>query len=177
MLSVFLLSCGSRKKQLEKTKTEIETNRKLDSVSSSKTIVASEIKQSASESTIEKEETIEYEGEKGDSLKVIKVENGKVISETIITGKGKGTVKNRETKSNTKTNKNEASVKIDGQKVSVKKEETKDEISAAKNLNVQKSGFTFATWLWLFLIALVIVGVWYLNYRFQLITKIKAFFK
>jgi len=177
-IASLLLSCGSRKKQLEKTKIEIETNRKLDSISSSKTFVANEVKQSAFEETIENEETIEYEGQKEDSLKVIKIgADGKIISKTIIIGKGKGILKTKATKSNIKTNKNESSIKIDEQKLSLKKEETKTEISATKKLDVQKSGLTFTTWLWLVLMALVIIAVWYLNYRFQLSTKIKAFFK
>src|SRR3972149_4215166 len=174
LLATFLISCGSKKKQVEKTKSQIEVTRKLDSVASSNTFIASAAKESVNSNETEKEETIEYNGKPGDSLKVIKKgANGKVLSETIYTGSGKATLTSKEKTENKTYDKSEASAKTADSNVSVKEEDSKKESAEAKNVDIEKSGFTFMTWVWILFVVAIIVGIWYLNNKFNIILRIK----
>ncbi len=182
MLSLFLLlmasffvSCVSRKKQLEKTKSEIETKRKLDSAYVSKTSTSKEVKHSGTSTNTSKEKIIEYEGKAGDSLKVIeKGPDGKVIAETIITGTGKGTVKQKESTSNKIIDKVEAFIETIDSKATVKLEELHKERAEAKKLDVEKSGPSILFYIWITIIIAAIAGGWYLNKRFNVFARIKS---
>jgi len=148
LLATFLISCGSKKKQVEKTKSEIEVKRKLDSVASSNTFIASAAKESVNSNETEKEETI-------------------------YTGSGKATLTSKEKTENKTYDKSEASAKTADSNVSVKEEDSKKESAEAKNVDIEKSGFTFMTWVWILFVVAIIVGIWYLNNKFNIILRIK----
>lgn len=176
LLASLLFSCVSRKKQLQKTKDETEIKRKLDSVTFSK--ITSEKKQAEVivSAETEKEKVIEYQGKKGDSLKVIeKGADGKVISETIITGTGTAIIKNKETTLNKIANKAEAFIEIIDSKATVKLEELHKERAEAKKLDVKKTGPSFSFYVWITIILAVIAVGWWLNRKFNIIAKIKNF--
>jgi len=176
LLASFLVSCGSKKKQLEKTKSEIEVKRKLDSVTFSKTVIASEAKQTVAEKTTSKEKVIEYQGKAGDSLKVIeKGPDGKIISETIITGTGKATVTEKETTIDKIVNKAEAFIETIDKKANVKLEELHKERAKALKLDVKKTGPSLSFYIYITAIIAIVAGGWWLNNKFSLIAKIRAF--
>jgi len=166
-------SCGTKKKQLEKTRLEIEAKYKLDSIAFSKVTSEKKKVEEITADETEKEESIEYNGKKGDSLKVIKIgENGKILSGTIYTGTGKAIINNKNKSSNKKTNQKEDLKEVADSKVSVKKEGVKKANTEIKKKEVKTSGFTFITWLWIVGIISVIALGWYLNKRFNLISKL-----
>ena len=176
LLSSLLFSCVSRKKQLQKTKDETEIKRKLDSITFSK--ISSEKKQAEVivSAETEKEKVIEYQGKKGDSLKVIeKGADGKVISETIITGTGSATIKNKETTLNKIVNKVEEAIDIVENKAEVKLEEIKKEHAEIKNVAIKKTGPPFSFYIWITAIIAIVAGGWWLNNKFSLIEKIRKF--
>ena len=177
LLSSFLLfSCVSKKKQLEKTKSDIEIKRKLDSVTFSKVVIAKEVKQTVAEKTTSKEKVIEYQGKKGDSLKVIeKGADGKIISETIITGTGKATVTEKETTIDKIVNKADAFIETIDKKANVKLEELHKERAKALKLDVKKTGPSLSFYIWITAIIAIVAGGWWLNRKFSLIAKIRAF--
>jgi len=169
-----LTSCSSKKKTVEKTKTEIATTKSLDSTATETNVIASAEKQSKTSKETTKEETIEYQGEVGDTLKIFKLgENGKIISGTILTGKGKANFKTKDKTENKTANKTLDSLKISGQKVSVKSEEDKKEASAIKKAATKRTGVSFTTWLWIIGIVAAIIAIWYLNKKFAILLKIK----
>jgi len=174
LLSTLSISCVSKKKQLEKTKTEIETKRKLDSVNSSKVFTEKKKVEEAAANETEKEEIIEYNGKAGDSLKVIKIgENGKILSGTIYTGTGKAIINNKEKSTQSKTASNEASKKTTDSNVSVKKEETKKETAKILKKEGKQTGPSFSFYLWLTAIIGIVAGGWYLNRKFKIFLRIK----
>lgn len=176
LLATFLISCVSKKKQLEKTKTEIETKRKLDSVNTSKIFTEKKKVEEATANETEKEETIEYNGKAGDSLKVIKIgENGKILSGTIYTGTGKAVINNKEKTTQTKNTNTEASKKTADSKVSVNLEETKRETAKTLKKDAKTTGPSFSFYIWITAIIAIVAGGWWLNRKFSLIARIRNF--
>ncbi|PKP28673.1 MAG: hypothetical protein CVU01_03735 [Bacteroidetes bacterium HGW-Bacteroidetes-18] len=176
LLSSLLFSCVSRKKQLQKTKNETEIKRKLDSITFSK--ITSEKKQAEVivSAETEKEKVIEYQGKKGDSLKVIeKGADGKIISETIITGTGKAIITEKETTLNKIANKAEAFIETIDKKANVKLEELHKERAKTLKKDNKTTGPSFSLYIWITAIIAIVAGGWYLNNKFSLIAKIRKF--
>ncbi len=175
LFAIFSLSsCGSKKKQLEKTKSEIEIKRKLDSVNTSKVFTEKKKVEEATSSETEKEEIIEYNGKAGDSLKVIKIgETGKILSATIYTGTGKAIINNKRKTTQTKNTNSEASKKTADSNVSVNLEETKKESAKILKKDNKTTGPSFSFYVWLTAIIAIVAGGWWLNRKFSLIAKIR----
>jgi thiol:disulfide interchange protein len=178
LLASFLVSCGSKKKQLEKTKSDIEIKRKLDSVTFSKITSEKNKVEVVAEKETQKEKVIEYQGKKGDSLKVIeKGADGKIISETIITGTGKATVTEKETTLNKIVNKAEAFIETIDKKANVKLEELHKERAKTLKLDVKKTGPSLSFYIWITAIIAIVAGGWWLNNKFSLIARLRNIIK
>ncbi len=176
LLSSLLFSCVSKKKQLEKTKSDIEIKRKLDSVTFSKITSEKKKVEVVAEKETQKEKVIEYQGKAGDSLKVIeKGPDGNIISETIITGTGKATVTEKETTIDKIVNKAEAFIETIDKKANVKLEELHKEHAKTLKLDVKKTGPSLSFYIWITAIIAIVAGGWWLNNKFSLISKIKNF--
>jgi hypothetical protein len=169
-----LTSCSSKKKTVETTKTTLSTKKYIDSTAIKLNIIASENKQSTTSNETKKEELIEYDGELGDTLKITKKgPAGKIISQTIITGKGKAKLKTSTKKVSNTSNSSIDSTSITSNKIALKKETTKKEASATKSKNKKTNTLAFSTYIWLTLLLVCIVAFWYLNKKFSFISKIK----
>lgn len=172
-VSVLFTSCGSRKKVTEETNSVMISNQVNENATSKKDFSEAKINTSSVSNETENMKSIEYIGEKGDSLKVIqKGADGKIISETIYTGRGKATFNSTQKTSETTADKIATFTKQAEETAAAKI--TQDEIknTASKKASVSKSGVSFYTWLKLFLAIVLVSGLYYLNYRFNLLKRV-----
>ena len=176
LLGFLFVGCRSKKKAVQTNKSELATKKNIDSSAIVSNTIAKNNKETTISSETEKEETFEYQGELGDSLKIIKKgADGKLISETIYTGKGKIKKTAKTKNSSSASENNEASKKVTDSKVSVKKEAVKKESETTKTVAIEKSGLLIPIWLWIIAIITIVVVLWYINNKFSIFVKIKKF--
>ncbi len=166
-----LASCSSLKKSKQTSTTEIKTETSLDSSSVENKV--EEIK--TSEETKQSEQTVETTEE-------IEVANGQELEVTSYDSKGNVTGSKKykgsgKSKSTTKNKKTDSKSKKESQSKTDLKLETdlskhtnaKSKVSKA-NLNKQRNGSIFSSWLF-WLIVAIVIGILYLNKRFKWLSK------
>jgi cobalamin biosynthesis Mg chelatase CobN len=177
LCAIALGSCSSRKKTLDKNKTELKTESKVDSSGSSKLKLEtkSEAKETAKE--IETIQEAEYDGAQGDSLTVTEKDSkGNVVKQTTYKGKGKLKTKNSEKQSDKTTTETKAENKQSESKADVRKKESADKKEAGKKLDVKTEGVSIVFWIWLSLAVMLALLLLYLNHRFKWAKRVTAFF-
>lgn len=172
LLALILFNCGSKKKIVNTTKSELDLKVSIDSTLVKSSITQEKTKDVSVSEEIEKEESFEYEGEKGDSLKIIKKgSNGKIISETIYTGKGKITKTSKSKKKNESLENSKSNSELNSSKLDLKKDIHQTKKDKSKEAEITRSGFSFTTLLWILLILGVVAAIYYLNKRFGFIKR------
>jgi uncharacterized protein YcfL len=169
VLSVLMLAgCASRQKDVVKSAKKFKFESAIDTTAhfTAKLEARSEletIEQHSSSST-----AIDYEGYAGDSLEVTEFgPGGAIISKTVIKGKGKANIR-----------KGESSDKKQSSETAIVSEDTKLQASGNKNISgageeltktkhKESSGPGFMTYIWIFLLVLIIIAIfvarWYIN--------------
>lgn len=171
------MSCGSRKKQVETKKEASQKEVVQEHSEQAKEALKSKIKIDEVLKESEKEETIEYDGCQGDTLRVIKKgPKGQLLSETIITGKGKARLYSKDKSIDKKSLEQQEIKKEFESKGSFKSKEQEKKLLEDKKVAVEKSGLSFWCWFWLILLIIIVIILAYLNYRFKLITRVTRFF-
>lgn len=181
IIIIFLINiafgCGSKKKTIEQSKSEVVSNATFDSTTSLKLITEDKLTTLESAKETEKHESFEYTGEKGDSLKVIKKgADGKILSETIYTGKGKASFTSKQKTSETTADKIATFTKQNEENTAVKITQAETKNSTAKKVTATKSGVTIYTWLKLSLILVLVSGLYYVTKRFNIIKRVTRLF-
>lgn len=178
LLALILFNCGSKKKTINKTKSEIDLKIAIDSTSVKESVYIEKTKEIISSEEFETEESFEYEGKVGDSLKIIKKgADGKIISETIFTGAGKITKTSKSKKKKLTSENSKIDSTFTKAKTTLKKDIEEKRSDENKQVTIEKSGWSFGTFLWVFLILGIIVGVYYLDTKFGFIKRDINFLK
>lgn len=168
LIIALMLSCSSTKKNIARSESKTQSTLEVDSTASSSKIVdASLVKNEVSDEE-SNEEVIEYDGLPGDTLSVKKYgENGKLLSETKISGKGKAKI----SKNKKKSHKSQSETKHESAKTDGKIHLRKKALASTSNSSFQKhkesSGLSFWTYFWIILLIIILVILWYLNKRYQ----------
>jgi flagellar biosynthesis/type III secretory pathway M-ring protein FliF/YscJ len=171
------VSCGSRKKEVETKKEASQKEVVLEHSQSEKVASKSDSKTEETLKESEKEETIEYDGCQGDTLRVIKKgPQGLLISETIITGKGKARLHSKDKNANKNSTAHHEIKKESESKGSLKLNEQENKELSGKKVLVEQSGLSFWCWFWLILLIIIVIILVYLNYRFKFVARVTSLF-
>lgn len=159
-----LVGCGASKKTTSESEETIDKsiieNTNLETQITGKEDTSSVSTQNQEES----EESYEYEGTAGDTLKIIKKgPDGKTLSETILTGSGKGKISNKHRSENTQINNSSVTDK----KEFKSEKKAISETSVLKQKEVKKSKDFFSLWNLIWMLLLLINIIIYLKYRFN----------
>lgn len=170
------IACSSRQKEINKTKSRIDQSSSVDSAATSKKASAASAIKNESSDEVTNDECIEYDGQNGDTLSVKKYgPDGKLQSETKISGKGKAKFSN----SRKQTHKSQSESKHESEAAELKLKVKKKAAESASNSSFQKhvksSGISFWTYFWLILLLLIILVILYLNYRYKLFVRFKKY--
>ena len=165
-----VLSCGSRKRELQKSVSEFDYKAKFDT--SAVVAIKAEAIKTTSESLRQRflNTRIKYQGKAGDSLSVQKFgPDGKLEAEYKFKGTGSADLSEQEGESDLQT----ASKTSENTTTDIRASASKKIAAAGKNenKNVKVERTAFPWWLWLILIVLVIVTIRYVYRRYSAIRK------
>jgi hypothetical protein len=172
---LLLLGCASRHKEVTKTVSSFKYDAQLDTTFNftkqlqlSTALLASSVLQ-------ERNMVIEYDGCAGDSLSVEEFgPGGQLVSKTVIKGKGKSKITSgQKQESHQEEFKANIVDSIDLKATSATKING-DAFTETLDKTVDKTGFSLLSYLWIFILLLILVAGWYLNKRFGLITRAKS---
>lgn len=161
---LMMSGCGTAKRtKTEEKKTENNSLNVNEISTSSANVNFSYVKENDS-SLEEKEEVYEYDGEPGDSLKIIKKgPDGGILFETILTGKGKGKISTKSKTETTRKNEKEDSKsnRQESNQIQIKTEKT----AVSTTIKKEKESPDYKSFLWIIIliISLIIYLKWNLN--------------
>lgn len=163
IIGLATISCGTKKKTTSSEKTEIKKEVSIDSTAAAKIEIKKEIESLSADKKTSVKKEIEYDGVEGDSLTITeKGPDGKVLSETIIKGKGK--VKIKDAKETTEAEKNEIqNFNYDAWYQLTLKKMSDERLSNQKGETVKtKTGITlgFWSWFWIVIVIIIILSKW-----------------
>ena len=175
-LVLLFVGCGSKKKSASREKIESKKEVSSDSVVASKTNIKNDAVSSEETKQNSKHLEIEYDGCEGDSIAITqKGQDGKILSQTVIKGKGKVKIKETEKSSAIKKESLQYYDFDSWSQTSVGKVSAENYSSAKSSVEKNKTGFNlgFCGWFWLILIVIAVSFIIYLKNRFKSFANIK----
>jgi cobalamin biosynthesis Mg chelatase CobN len=166
--------CSSKNKTVDRTETLKELATLKDSSGTSSSSSQTKLESAAQSEETEHSESYEFDGAAGDTLSIEKFgPDGKLLSKTRITGKGKAAVSSKKKSSNATESKSEANKQASDSKVQTKSSVRESNKKLAKAKTVKTNGFTFMTYVWIIIVLIIAFILWWLNRRFNIIKGVK----